>query len=284
MQDELFSKREGYEEPIVLLPHDELPTAAKNDFIDEFEYRMKRLNIKHYEERSIIVDRIYHELRPIIWEVDGSEPRPFSFGGEQGHIKNTIMRCSWNRFYDICEVIFSYLKNNISTHHFIQVVNSRFRHHGIAWKYNNEGKIVRVRPEHVEEAIKDAWALLSSDSRFTAASNQFAKAISLTEQRPTPDYANAVKDAVGTVESVMNVVGKTTATTLSELTNRPPFREAIDPIIRNIIEKIYAYRGNAEAVAHGATGNPPVDEDEAYLMITLSSGTIAYLIAKFPGK
>ena len=232
MPNESFRKREGFEQPAQVLAHDELPNAARKDFIDEFQYRLNTLRAINYLEKDLIVSRLYHDLRSIIWEVDGYEPNPNRYSrGELQHITIVLSQCSWDIFYEICEAIYSRLERNMSAHHFIEVVNNRFRYHGLAWRYSSQGEIVRVRPEHVEESIKSAWKLLSSDSRFTAASKQFVKALALTEQRPNPDYTNAVKDVIGATESVANIIGDTVGETLSDLMNRLPFKGALDPIV-----------------------------------------------------
>ena len=194
------------------------------------------------------------------------------------NIIDVIENCSWNNFFDICEILYRYIENAES---FRGVLNSRFRFHSLAWRYDNQGRITRVWPEHVDQAITDARKYLDAEERFMAARAQFNKAVNLIQQRPDPDYANAIKDIVGAVESVSNIIKGTKGSTLSSLMDQTPYKNEIDPTILDAIKKIYAYRGNAEAVAHGAKGNTPVGEQEANLMITLSSGIIAYLIAKF---
>ena len=130
-------------------------------------------------------------------------------------------------------------------------------------------------------AITAAYKYLGPDTRFVAAYNQFTNALNLIEKRPRPDYPNAVKDAVGAIEGVANIINGTSNMTLSGLMSVHRF-SAIHGAIREMTGKLYAYRGDAEGAAHGAVGKPPVGEEEANLVITLASGIIAYLIAKFP--
>lgn len=280
---ELFSKREDFEEPVTLLPYDVLPNAARLDFIEEFTYRIFP-RVGPYSDGEALANRyseliadIYDDMRSIIWELDGKEPEFIHYQDQLEHIIDTLKDCSWVKFYNVCEVLYPYVNNRDL---FIRGINERFRFHRLAWRYNNQGQIVRVRPEHVNTAVTIAWKRLSSKERFTTAFDQFIKAIGFMEQRPNPDYPNAVKDAVGATEAVANIIESTTDLTLSELMKRQRF-STVHGAIREIIGKLYAYRGDAEGAAHGAVGKPPVGEEEANLVVTIASGVIAYLIAKF---
>ena len=122
---------------------------------------------------------------------------------------------------------------------------------------------------------------LRNDARFTAAHEQFIKAVRLVEQRPDPDYPDAVKDVVGAVEGVANTINDTTGLMLPALMKEQRF-SAIHGALRDMIEKLYAYRGDAAGAAHSTVGKQPVGEEEAHLVITAASGIIAYFAAKFP--
>ncbi len=105
--------------------------------------------------------------------------------------------------------------------------------------------------------------------------------IDCLNQRPEPDEENCVKDAVGALEAVANIVAGTAGVQLNTMLNQEPFRSGIHPTIRQSIEKIYAYRGAAPGVGHGQVGPSVVGVSEAIWVLATTAATIIYFVAKF---
>jgi hypothetical protein len=101
-------------------------------------------------------------------------------------------------------------------------------------------------------------------------------------KRPDPDEENCVKDAIGAVEAVANILAGSTGVQLNRLLDREPFTSGIHPTIRQTIDKIYAYRGAAPGVGHGQVGPSAVSLAEAMWVLAISAATILYFVQKFP--
>lgn len=83
------------------------------------------------------------------------------------------------------------------------------------------------------------------------------------------------------ISNVANVLVGTSGKQLNDLLKEEPFKSAIHPIIRQAIEKVYAYRGAAPGVSHGQVGSATVGLAEATWVLAVSAATILYLVEMF---
>lgn len=126
----------------------------------------------------------------------------------------------------------------------------------------------------LDEQIHTVFGEVIADSALAAARMHYAKALRhLTAA--TPDYENAAKEAVSSIESLVR-----------KLTGEPSYTRAIKKAtdagliprpIDDIAIKLYAYRGNEPGVAHGSDEEPDVTEDVARLVLNLAGALGAYL-------
>lgn len=162
---------------------------------------------------------------------------------------------------------------------FSEKVNTILARDGIPWRLDHHGRVIRALHPQVARQIKEARALLTNP-RFRGPDEQFERAIGYISKRPEPDEENCVKDAIGAIEAVANILAGTTRVQLNRLLDREPFSSRIHPIIREAIDKIYAYRGAAPGVAHGQVGPSAVSLAEAIWILSTSAATILYFVQK----
>ena len=286
MSQDKFGVRYGFEEPADILPIDELPGPAREDFF---------LEVKHFIDstppsiRHGLQYEIYEEMRPMIWKVrEKNPPRnpqgdPFSY-----YVPEVIRLCQWYEFYEICELVYRVFTGRHRREYgdkvalkFSSSANAQFRRYGLAWQYDNKGEIIRVHPKLVENMIATARACLISNSKYKGPDEQFSKAIGHLNARPNPDYENAVKDAIGAVEGLARILMSSNAT-LSEILKTPLVKNSMHQTLGESLGKIYAYRGDEGGVAHGLVGPSKVGKEEADLILTLTAGYIVYLATKLP--
>jgi hypothetical protein len=279
MDDLPFSERYGFAPPPQVKNYDHLPPWLREAIINGIAGL-----VNNSASSSLPNIDFYHPIRPYIWQVLNREPPRNPMGGPWAYyIPTTLMQCSWWQFYDILEQMAQLIDQQWGekySNDFAEKVNVPLAREGIPWKMK-KGKIVHSFDPQIQQDITKARVILA-DPRFKGPDEQLEKAIACLDRRPDPDEENCVKDAVGAVEAVANILAGTTGEQLNALLNQEPYRSRIHPTIRQSIEKIYAYRGTAPGVGHGQVGPSVVGIAEATWVLAISTATILYLVAKFP--
>jgi hypothetical protein len=279
MANRRFSERNGFAPQPNTKPDDYLPGWVRESITNEI-----RSLVSNKPQASLPDIDIYTLFRPYIWQVLGREPPGNPMNGPWAmYIPKTLLQCSWWQFYDMLQQISEYINQQWGEEcsvAFSGRLNIVLAREGIPWKIE-DNEVIRALAPQVQEQISKASALLTNP-KFEGPDEQFNKAILCLNRRPEPDEENCVKDAVGALEAVANIIAGTTGIQLNTLLNRELFRSNVDIIIRQTIEKIYAYRGAAPGVGHALIGHSTVGITEATWVLATSAATILYLVAKFP--
>lgn len=279
MTEPIFSEREGFAPHKDPQAHDHLPGWVRDAITNELSnFAQKGAPIP-----GTYILNLYSLFKPYIWKVLGTQPPGSPMGGPFHYYIPAVMRQShWYQVYDILEEVADVIKEQLGEEElleFSQKINAILTGEGIVWKFE-EGKIVRRYNAHVEEQVKKAQTLLV-DPKFKGPDEQFAKAIEHLNRRPNSDEENCVKDAVGALEAVANIIAEKSGKQLNDLLKEEPFKSGIHPTIVQSIEKLYAYRGAAPGAGHGQVGPAVIGIAEAMWVLTVSAATIIYLINKF---
>jgi hypothetical protein len=279
MAEPIFSERQG------LAPR---PDPQADDYLPPWVRETVANEIRNFIQNQLSIGfsdlDLYSLFRPYIWKVLQREPPTSPVGGPWAmYIPRTLAQCSWWQFYDILEQISQRISQRwgeecISS--FSEKINAVLARDGIPWRLD-QGRVVRTLSPQVVKQIQEARTLLANP-RFKGPDAQFTKAVEYLNKRPDPDEENCVKDAVGAMEAVANIIAGAAGVQLNTLLDREPFRSAIHPTIRKAIDKIYAYRGAAPGVGHGQVGPSTVGLAEAIWVLATSAATILYFVSKFP--
>jgi len=279
MTNQRFSEKYGFAPQPGPKQDDHLPGWVREAITNEI-----RGFVNNKPSASLPDMDIYALLRPYIWQVLDREPPGNPMGGPWAmYIPRTLQQCAWWQFYDILQQISQLISERWGEEYtcdFSGKITATLDREGIPWKIENS-EIVRALAPLIQEQIGKASTLLTNP-RFEGPDKQFKKAIDCLNQRPEPDEENCVKDAVGALEAVANIIVGTTGVQLNTLLNQEPFRSSIHPTIRQSVEKIYAYRGAAPGVGHGQVGPAVVGIAEAIWVLASTAATIIYLVSKFP--
>ncbi len=277
MAEPIFSEREGFAPQEGPQAHDYLPPWAREAIIQEIrDWALDRVLLGFPGED------MYPLFRPYIRKVLNKQPPNSPAGGPFSYyIPAVLAQCSWYEFYDILERIFRLPGRGFgrTKTEFLGKINAILAREGIPWKLE-QGKVIRALNAQIAKLINESHVLLT-DPRFKGPDEQFAKAIEHLNRRPDPDEENCVKDAVGALEAVANIIAGTTGKQLNDLLREELFTSGVHPIIRQAIEKIYAYRGAAPGAAHGQVGSAMVTSEEAIWVLATSAATIIYFAHKF---
>lgn len=225
--------------------------------------------------------RLYRRMRALIWSARGKESPMRPEGGPLVYyIPDTIRVCKWYEFYDICELVYVEIAEHIhaDVRAYIDTMNGHFKSYRLAWEYNKEGLIVRVRSEQIDQAIAYAKYSLSSSPKFVEANKQFSDATEYLYRGAHPDYETVVMKCSGAIEAMVKAIAGHNED-MTSLIKRPPFADKTHPILRETIGKIYAFRG--DQAAHPKPEGSGIGREEAELIVSLTASVVTYLATKF---
>jgi transcriptional regulator CtsR len=130
---------------------------------------------------------------------------------------------------------------------------------------------LRNRPSFVQAAV----AL--QGPRFVLPKVQFEKALHFFAQNP-PDIENSLKDAVGAVEGVANIIAGVSGQQLDSVIDKLVAENKIQKPDDEIFKKLYARRGAAPGVAHSnVTRAPSLSHIEASFLLGICAECILFL-------
>lgn len=113
--------------------------------------------------------------------------------------------------------------------------------------------------------------------RYAAVEAAWKKAMNLLDS-PTPDYSNAAKEAVGTVEQLARiVVGKPTATLGDSIKDLRISSRIEAPLLKGI-EELWGWASVTPGVRHGA-GTAEVNAATAQYAVSLAEAALGLLLA-----
>jgi hypothetical protein len=132
-----------------------------------------------------------------------------------------------------------------------------------------------VEITEIEQAAKRA-ALAGLDG----VREQIAQAVVLFGQRPTPDYRNAVKEAISAVEGVVKLINGSRSGGLSDALEAVSAKIEMHPALKLGLEKLYGYTSNEDGIRHPILEEANVDEAEARFMVVTCSAFVNFLIVR----
>lgn len=199
------------------------------------------------------------------------DPGNWSEYNIDNEVDNLIHDIEWYEFYDMCEKITA-LKPEIE-----DSFNVLFQEEYIGYKMT-DGYIEKVGSKEFDEAIIEVLEVLKPD-KFTAPLEQFKKALRFRNNLP-PDYANAVKESVISLEGVLQVsFGKLGTPLPSILTD---LKTDIPKKFIKIFKELYGYGTATEGGRHSSVGGYVPSSEEAEFIIHCSAASIRYVILLHP--
>jgi len=266
---ELFSKRYSLRPTPEGLVSENVPESAR---IGSFYILEKH---DHYDLRNLysnicIALRIPRETRD--YNLDNYYQNMYI------PLEDLIMSCDWWRFYDICELLYRNLQYLPYRQQLSEDINKLFVDEQLGFEMR-DGKVEKVGSGFIDAKVKEVRYLLK-ESEFKSADELFEKAIKALNERPNPDVENCVKDAVATVESVGKIIQKDKNARIDNIIKEAIQKGVIPRLLGDPIIKLYAYRGNEPAVAHGGIEPSKVTIDEAEFVLAMSAAIIIYLVKK----
>jgi len=195
--------------------------------------------------------------------------------GDMKMIRSLFLEAEWWQVFDLCEALVKLCRFR---EQIAERIDAIFAEEGVPYRMTGDGIVWRFT-EDAAKVLGDTTRYLVNEPSLRGPSQQWRKAMDHLSERP-PDAENCIKDAIGAVEGTGRILSGRETETLSTLLK--PFARQIDmhPVLAGMVDKLYAYRGDEQAVAHGATQEPKDLLAEAEFVLHVSAAVITYLAKK----
>lgn len=278
MDTQLFSKRLGLTPTPKGLLHEVVPITARNGFCSLIVECVNSFKPKYKEYEGY--QKLYSDICKYL-RVFPSTEKPKIFHEEEHYhhkLNELVVTCKWWQFYDICEIILGFFIIKNRKEAFSKRVNKLFKEEHLGYELR-DGKVEKISSEYVDRKIQEVRYLLK-EPEFKSADELFEKAIKALNERPKPDAENCIKDAIASVESAGKIIRKDKNARIDNIIKDAIQKGIIPQLLGDPIIKLYAYRGNEPAIAHGGIEPSKVTEDEAEFVLAMSAAIILYLVKK----
>lgn len=203
---------------------------------------------------------------------------------------------NWAKVYDFCERLHSHLPQEVGFedqygNYCVQVsrgvmqtyisgeLHRLFLEEGLAYEFT-DGVVRRRGRKHTVDLVSKSQVVLG-DSHLLSARRHFDKALQFFRHPTSPDYENAVKEAVCAVEAAGKLLFPTAkATTLGDLVKwfSSAKEVTVPKAICQTLTGVYAFRSGGDGVGHGgASGGKATLEVTEYILAVCAS-QIIYMV------
>lgn len=184
----------------------------------------------------------------------------------------------WYKFFDALERVPKHLDG--TTNPYLDVaatfhtkVNTLFAEERIGYRFER-GRIVRVGTEEFHNAVADARHALQ-DERFVEVLQQFERACEFRDQFP-PDWSNAIKEAVNSVEGLLQVLFSRPTVSLSKI----PLPAEVPNGINKMFQALYVHGSQTRGSRHAGIGGEEPTGPRAELAIHIAAALHAFAVAE----
>ena len=206
--------------------------------------------------------------------------------------------CKWTKEYFYSLVwygAYDFIEFIVNNHHKMTVDNYGFTHRidteRLVKNVNNllerelsgyrfiEGVLAPISNKEEAEAIQTAVSV-AQESGLSGASLHIRSSIELLGKKPTPDYRNAIKEAISAVESVAKQIVGDDAATLDGALKALSAKSDVHRSLSAGFSKLYGYSSDEDGIRHAILDEPNVGFAEAKYMVVSCSAFVHYLIQK----
>jgi hypothetical protein len=251
-----FSERHGYVKLVV--QREGVDTPLKNAIWNSI-YRT--LDCDDDWDHRLLINALWTDH----WHLATDQMRK-QWEHARNQIRDLFYNLPWYEIMDLLEYFAPILADEF---------NEALEAHRSAYRLVSN-KVVEVTDGASIEAIEKG---IEDGSPFPGVHAHLTKAVECLAKRPNADHANAMKEAISAVETLVRlIVGKPAATLgegLKDLANHLP----IHPALVGSWSKLYGYTSAEPGVRHGSgTNAPTVGRADAMYMLVTCSAIVSYLI------
>ena len=197
---------------------------------------------------------------------------------------------NWFILFDVIEWGYKVAKDNYSRNLFQKDVrygkklNKVFKDENISYSMFDNGYITSISEEIERKEIEKVF---NHHEKISNVKSHISKALELLGKRPNPDFSNAIKEAISSVEAlcalIVSTVGesqkpKSLGAALQIIQDKLDID--IHPYQLDAFKMMYKYTSDANGIRHAAVNEQNLDREDAIYMIVICSSFVNYLLAK----
>jgi hypothetical protein len=133
----------------------------------------------------------------------------------------------------------------------------------------------KLEVEEIETAIN-----LSEKLDLLGVREHIRTALELLGKKPEPDYRNAIKEAISSVESIVKLISGSNSQGIDGALDKLAQKTDIHGGLMSGFKKLYGYSSNENGIRHAILEQPSIGFAEAKYMIVSCSAFVNYLIEK----
>ena len=181
----------------------------------------------------------------------------------------------WYRFFDALERIPLFLRED-ETETYYEAMNALFADERIAYRFDS-GSLVRLGTDEFHNAVALARTALR-DQSFAEPRRQFENANGFRNSIP-PDWANAIKEAVNSVEAILQVIYKRPGVSLPTIISQDLPAE-LPGGIKRLFKSLYSQGSGTVGARHAAIGGSEPTGPRAELAIHVAAALHEFTITE----
>ena len=186
----------------------------------------------------------------------------------------------WYKFFDALERMRQSLRDDEEVATYYEKMNALFAEERVGYRFET-CNIVRIGTEEFHVAVTEAQHALQ-DARFVEPRRQFERANELRNQR-TADWANAIKEAVNSVEAVLQVIYGCRGVALPTIVSQN-FSDELPGGIKKLFGSLYSLGSGTVGARHASVGGNEPTGPRAELAIHIAAALHAFAVAELDKK
>ena len=257
-----FSAREGFrgQEPLV---YDDAPDGVRygiREVLAVLSYRTPTA------QRRILCGALRVPPDPYNWS---------DYPNVDSEVAGLTSINPWFKFLDGLERIPRFLPSELVPTYF-EKMNELFADESLGYRFDS-GSLVRIGTEAFHLAVETARHALQ-DEKFTEPRRQFERAYEFRNSFP-PDWANAIKEAVNSVEAVLQIIFDSPGVALPTIVSQNLPAE-LPGGIRRMFSSLYSHGSGTVGARHAAIGGNQPTGPRAELAIHVAAALHTFAVAE----
>jgi len=210
--------------------------------------------------------------------------------------ESSLLGIDWAKVYDFCERLYGHLPQEIGYEaqyanytgqvsrgdmqtYIAAELQRLFLEEGLAYEFT-DGVVRRRGRKHTVELVAKSQVVLG-DPHLLSAQRHFDKALQFFRHPSSPDYENAVKEAVCAVEAAGKILfPMAKASTLGDLVKWLASTKeiAVPKAICQTLTGVYAFRSGGDGVGHGGASGGKATLEVTEYILAICASQIIYLV------
>jgi hypothetical protein len=275
-----FSERHGFTKPKSVYQMDSLDVATRNRLtsaiVGTYFAKSPPFDLDYYSQ-IIFTDLITDFFKNSIDKVTSNYQNACSA------LIQWTANCQWYALLDLLEYIARadyQTRGGREKKRFILECNRIFEEEKVRYRFI-KNSIISIVDQTEVASLEES---LSQAETFDGVKRHMSRAIELYSDRKSPDYRNAIKEAISAVESASKVISGKSKAGLADAINAIDKKHGIHPALKESLLKLYGYSSDKQGIRHALIEDPNVGHAEAKFMLIGCSAFCNYLIEQYGEK